>query len=232
MNVAKLHKPKWIVKKTAEEVAVYACDTIIKNAQQAIHKKGSFKIVLAGGTTPEHIYALLAKASSNWKCWHIYLGDERCLPIDDSERNSVMLQRVLLDKVEIPKQNIYLIPAELGAKQAAEIYSQIIEGALPFDMVLLGMGEDGHTASLFPEQEHNVEELVHPVFEAPKPPAERVSLSVQALSQNKDLLIIVTGTAKHTSISKWKNGENLPVTLIKSQGQTNILLDNPAAYSL
>lgn len=221
-----------IIKKTAEDVALYACVTIIQKARKAILEKGLFKIVLAGGTTPERVYELLARESCDWKRWHVYLGDERCLPVDNSDRNSEMLQRVLLNKVEIPKENIHLIPAELGAVQAAKYYANIIKDVLPFDMVLLGMGDDGHTASLFPGHSHNLDALVHPVFDAPKQPSERVSLSVKALSENKSLLIIITGSAKHAIVSKWYEGNSFPVTQIESLGQVNILLDSYAARDL
>ena len=92
-------------------------------------------------------------------------------------------------------------------------------------MVLLGMGEDGHTASLFPEHQHPENELTHAVYNAPKPPPERVSLSRKALSQNHNLIIMVTGESKQESVEKWRNGEALPVSSITSSGAICILFD-------
>jgi len=221
-------KPNWIVKDTAQEVAETVRDSILQTAKLAIHKNGVFKIVLAGGTTPEQVYSLLATESCDWHNWHIYLGDERCLPVNDPERNSQIIYRTLLKKVDIPQQNIHLIPSELGAKQASIAYEATIEEAVPFDIVLLGMGEDGHTASLFPGHKHQADELVHAVYDAPKPPPERVSLSVKALSQNHTLLIMVTGSAKQDSVQKWRNGEDLPVARISSLAKTEVLLDKKA----
>lgn len=228
---------QWVVKKTADDVALFARDAICQAAQQAIRDSGSFKIVLAGGTTPRQVYSLLEKEDCDWQNWHLYLGDERCLPPNDAERNSYMVQHSLLDGANIPEENIHFIPAELGARQAATTYGKVIDAAIPFDMVLLGMGEDGHTASLFPGQSHDTSESVHAVFDAPKLPLERVSLSSSSLSENKHLLIIVTGSTKHHSVLKWQkgkmgegaeDGENLPVAQIGSRGNAVILLDNPA----
>jgi len=221
-------KPDWIVKETAQEVAETVRDNILQIAKQAIYEKGLFKIVLAGGTTPEQVYSLLATESCDWQNWHVYLGDERCLELDNPERNSQMIQRTLLSKVDIPPSNIHFIPAELGAKEAAIAYEPEIEKAIPFDIVLLGMGEDGHTASLFPGHEHHADELVHAVYDAPKSPPERVSLSVNALSQNHHLFILVTGASKKDSVKKWRNAKEFPVAQITSLGISNILLDKEA----
>jgi 6-phosphogluconolactonase len=222
----------WIIKETADDVALLACESIVSAAQQAIENTGTFRVVLAGGTTPKKIYALLARESCDWQHWHIYLGDERCLPVDDPERNSKMIHDTFLTHIKIPEENIHFIPAELGAKKAALPYVSVIDSAFPFDMVLLGMGEDGHTASLFPahmqNRVHNPEELVHAVFNAPKPPSERVSLSVRSLSECKHLFIIVTGLTKQDSVIRWREGENLPIAQIGSIENTNILLDRAA----
>ncbi len=215
----------WHVKPTPEEVALTARDIIIDAAHHAIHTHGVFKLVLAGGTTPERVYSLLAKEICHWEKWQLYLGDERCLPIHHPQRNSQIIQRTLLDKIDFPKQNIHFIPAELGAIKAAKEYQQIINIALPFDLVIVGMGEDGHTASLFPNHQHNKSELVHAVFNAPKPPAERVSMSITALSQNRTLLRLITGANKKDSVAQWRKGKNLPIATITTFTNEMTLLD-------
>ncbi|MCK5917905.1 MAG: 6-phosphogluconolactonase [Cocleimonas sp.] len=222
----------WQIKTTPEAVALSARDIIIDAAQQSIDARDIFKIVLAGGTTPKRIYELLTKASCSWEKWHIYLGDERCLPIEDGERNSFMIQQVFLDNVDIPAENIHFIPAELGAVKAASEYAQTLHSAYPFDLVMLGMGEDGHTASLFPKHTHKVNEAVHAVFNAPKPPANRVSMSATSLSKTITLLRIITGASKSDSIALWKEGENLPITTISSREKDIVLLDRSAMADL
>ncbi len=223
-----VNKSNWLVKQTVEEVASQACDFIVKAAQEAIQERGVFKIVLFGGRTPEHIHSLLVKEPCDWQNWHFYLGDERCLPVDDSERNSQMIQNTLLDKIDAPEGNIHFIPSELGAEEAAKAYDAIVKTAMPFDVVLLGMGEDGHTASLFPNHKHPLDERVHAIFESPKPPSDRVSLSVHTLSQNRTLLTIVTGQGKYNAVQQWRNGVSLPVSKITSLGKSFVILDNAA----
>ena len=220
---------EWTVLPSPAIVADAALEIIIRSAQTAIDDHGEFRIVLAGGSTPERVYTLLAKRQENWNKWKFYLGDERCLPIDDPERNSHMIRSTLINNIDVPENNVFFIPSEKGSKKAAAQYAKIVETALPFDLVMLGMGEDGHTASLFPGDEHNQSELVHAVHNAPKPPEERVSLSTACLSQTSQLLIMITGSGKNIALKKWKNGDPIPVSKISSLEKTTILLDKSAA---
>ncbi len=103
---------KWIVLPSASDVADSALDIILTAAKAAIQDHGEFRIVLAGGSTPEHVYAILAGKSEDWKNWKFYLGDERCLPVDDPERNSKMIYSILLKNIDLPDENIYFIPSE------------------------------------------------------------------------------------------------------------------------
>jgi len=211
-----------------EAVARVSMEWIIRDAEVAIRKRGAFHLVLAGGTTPKLAYQLLVDADTDWSRWHIYFGDERCLPRDDPERNSVMAQQVWLDHVAIPQSQIHTIPAELGAEAGAAAYSLVVEKAVPFDTVLLGMGEDGHTASLFPGHQHDAGELVHAVHHAPKPPSERISLSRSSLSATRKLMLLVTGRSKQEALAKWAAGEELPVTSIVPDCGVDLLLDMEA----
>ncbi|NJO15498.1 MAG: 6-phosphogluconolactonase [Thioploca sp.] len=215
----------------ADQVAEEACQQILIAANQAIQTRGHFRIVLAGGHTPKLTYSLLAKVNTNWSKWHIYYGDERCLPETDEERNSRMAAQVWLNAVTIPPPQIHPIPAQLGAIAAAQHYTEIIQPILPFDLVLLGLGEDGHTASLFPNQVHSPHELVHPIFNAPKPPAERVTLSIAALSQTWELIFLITGRNKREAVTAWQRGDNLPVAQIRAYGNTTVLLEQAAMIS-
>ena len=218
----------WLCPGDAEAVATHAAAFILQAARDAIHEHGSFRLVLAGGTTPQRVYRLLAQASADWSHWQIYYGDERCLPADDAERNSHMADIAWLGQVEIPLQNIYPMPAELGAETAAAQYSKIINAARPFDLVLLGMGEDGHTASLFPGQQHQQNEPVHAVHDAPKPPPDRVSLSRDSLSDSREVMILITGAGKRTALAQWRAGEQLPIATITARQRVIILTDTAA----
>lgn len=213
---------------TAEQVAEVVFRDILAAADQAISERGEFKLVLAGGGTPEKVYRLLAKADADWPKWRIYYGDERCLPKNHADRNSVMATRAFLGQVAIPAEQIFTIPAELGPELAADRYRKTVAEALPFDMVLLGMGEDGHTASLFPGHHHNLEELAHAVYNSPKPPPERVSMSAKALGETRRLIFLVTGKSKQEALNKWRQGEELPVAAIVSESAADIYLDGEA----
>ncbi|MDD5578080.1 MAG: 6-phosphogluconolactonase [Methylobacter sp.] len=220
---------RWHILENADQVAQAACRHILEAAQQAIAEQGQFRLVLAGGSTPEKVYRLLAQADADWPRWYIYYGDERCLPVADKDRNSFMATQSFLEKVAIPDANIFTIPAEQGPEKAAQRYQQTIADALPFDLVLLGMGEDGHTASLFPGHQHPDQELAHAVYNAPKPPPERVSLSAKALSSTGQLIFLITGTSKQEAVKNWRLGQDLPVAAIVPENPVDIYIDH-AAY--
>ena len=219
---------RWHTLETAEQVAETTCQHILNAADTAIAERGKFKLVLAGGSTPEKVYRLLAKANADWANWHIYYGDERCLPADHQDRNSLIASRVLLDKVAIPANQIYTMPAELGPEVAADRYKLAVSKAGTFDMVLLGMGEDGHTASLFPGHPHPQDELVHAVYKSPKPPPERVSLSAKALSNTRELIFLITGSNKQEAVNLWRSGSDLPVASIVPENPIDVYIDSDA----
>jgi 6-phosphogluconolactonase len=219
---------QWTVLATARDVALAAFRRIADAAAEAIATRGRFTIVLAGGTTPGRVYRMLADNDQDWQHWHVFLGDERCLPEGHADRNSSMIQHNLLDAAAIPAQQVHMIPAQLGAEPAAEQYAGIIANYLPFDLVLLGMGEDGHTASLFPGHHHPPDALVVPVHDAPKPPPERVSLSGRALGASRHLIILATGEAKQDAVSRWRQGITLPVNQIRAREAAEVLVDQPA----
>jgi 6-phosphogluconolactonase len=124
----------------------------------------------------------------------------------------------------------HVIPAELGANTGAARYASIVTPALPFDMVLLGLGEDGHTASLFPGQDFQQSAMVIPVHEAPKPPPDRISLTPRALQSCHEMLVIVTGSGKAQALSRWRSGENLPIAAVTSgAANVTVVVDRDAA---
>lgn len=219
--------PQWLRYDTADAVADACVACILDCANRAIEERGEFRIVLAGGSTPRHAYEALRDADTDWSKWKFYLGDERCLPADDPERNSVMAREALLSHVSIKPANVYFMNAETGAETAAEEYTGHVKDAVPFDLVLLGMGEDGHTASLFPGHEHDPEEAVHAVHNAPKPPADRVSMSAHTLGETRELLILVTGAGKQAAVKQWLAGEVLPVATV-NPGLAKVLIDEDA----
>ena len=224
----KKSQTNWHVYEDADSVAMEAAQRILRYCAEAISDKGVFRLVLSGGHTPEACYRLLTQADTDWSRWEIYFGDERCLPVDHPGRNSVMAHETFLDAVPIPSANIYPIPGEKGAEAAAAEYEAIVNAAMPFDVVLLGIGEDGHTASIFPGQPHPSNRSVFPVHDAPKPPPDRVSLSIPALSNAMHILVLATGAGKKAAIRAWKEGTPLPVAEIGGNSPVDVLMDRAA----
>lgn len=193
-----------------------ALEAILQSAKAAIAARGRFSIVLAGGATPREVYQQLREAETDWSKWHVFFGDERCLPPDHAERNSRMAQASLLDHVPIPRAQIHPMPAELGAEAGARAYSAVLQAIDSFDLVLLGMGEDGHTASLFPgrpwESTDHAPALA--VYDAPKPPPSRISLAASRLSLARRVIFLISGQGKQDALQAWRAGTPLPVTAI------------------
>ncbi len=219
---------RWELVIDEEEVAVRACREVLRAAEQAIAARGQFRIVLAGGRTPERTYRLLSEVDTDWRCWQVYFGDERCLPVGNPQRNSDMSARVWLDRVDMPTANIHVIPAELGPYEAAHQYEALVRQALPFDLALLGLGSDGHTASIFPGAPHLEESLVQPVLHAPKAPSQRVTLSAAALNQCQEILVLVSGQAKRAILKAWQQGEPLPISTLQPMGDIIVIYDRQA----
>ena len=221
---------RWVKLNSTEAVELATLESMRQAAQKAIEKKGRFDLVLAGGTTPKNVYQRLIQTDTDWSCWHIWFGDERCLPCNDEERNSVMAASAWLDHVAIPKENIYIIPTELGAAQAAVLYSEQLSTLGAFDLVLLGMGEDGHTASLFPGKVWHSSQPAIAVYESPKPPSDRVSISAERLSNSQQVIFIITGASKKEALAAWQAGAELPVSAITPKVGVDVFID-PAASS-
>ncbi len=212
---------RWCAHDGAAEVALEASRRISAAASDAVSGRGYFSLVLAGGSTPLAAYRLLAQSDLDCSGWRLYFGDERCLPKDDAERNSVMVaQTGLSDKVG----KVFVMHTERGVERAAEDYRRVVDDAVPFDMVLLGMGEDGHTASLFPGHAEK-SESVFPVHDSPKLPAERVSLSTSALQNCRSMLAMIVGGSKRQSLRAWRAGANLPIARVCACEQCLVLYE-------
>jgi len=218
---------RWQVFPDRAALAAHAAELILASARTAIEARGVFRLVLAGGQTPLAVYARLASAHADWPRWHWYVGDERCLPAGDAGRNDSAIRHVWLDHIAAPPANIHTIPAELGARVAARQYAALLTGLGEFDLVLLGLGEDGHTASLFPGRPLDANAEVLAVHDAPKPPSERVTLSAARLSSARQVLFLVTGADKRAAVMAWRAGADIPARAIS--GNVQVLLDAEAA---
>ncbi len=211
----------------ADALGGFAALVTAQAAAEAIAARGVFHLVLAGGNTPRLCYEKLRDMHVDWSRVHIWFGDERCLPVGDAERNDRMADETLLSHVAIPESHIHRMQAELGPEIAAEKYAILLAGAPVMDMLHLGMGEDGHTASLFPGHTTLIDErLAVPEFNSPKPPAERVSMGLPILNAARQKLILAAGAGKSDALKRIRAGEKLPVAMIED---ALWLLDRSAA---
>ncbi|EAU55470.1 6-phosphogluconolactonase [Mariprofundus ferrooxydans] len=214
----------------AEALAGYAATRVAELCRDAVSENGVCHLVLAGGSTPKRCYELLREMKLPWGSLHIWFGDERCLPIGDAERNDTMADVALLAHVPVPPDHIHRMAAELGPEAAAAQYAEMLAAAPVMDIVLLGMGEDGHTASLFPDNPALQDErLAVPVFDSPKPPPERVSMGYGVLNGASHRLILVAGTGKADALARIRAGETLPIAVI-AEGEW--LIDRDAMMSM
>ncbi|WP_082968691.1 6-phosphogluconolactonase [Perlucidibaca aquatica] len=220
---------RWLRVTDTQALQELAAWHIFTTAVRAIEQRGRFLIVLAGGNTPQATYRLLREAVTDWSCWHVYFGDERCLPIESADRNSRMVLDSWLNEVPIPAANVHIIPAGLGAEAAANAYSATLQDVGCFDLVVLGLGEDGHIAGLFPGNDlgsHAQAPDVLAVFDAPKHPSERVSLSARRLSHTREVLMLVTGEAKRNAVLQLRTGADIPAQQICRDAVMDVLVES------
>jgi len=188
-----------------------AIELFVTSARAAIEQRGTFSIALSGGSTPRKLYTGLADPERqddlDWQKIHLFFGDERHVPPDHPDSNFLMVHEALLSKISIPDANIHRVKAELDPRLAAFNYEEelrgFFEGQWPrFDLVLLGMGEDGHTASLFPGTAGINEE--HRWFianDVPKLGAYRLTLSKNAINAARKIVVLVSGRSKAEMVS-------------------------------
>ena len=225
---------RWHVYANSDQLIKAVVNAIAAEAVRAISAAGSFLIVLAGGSTPRPIYVRLVELDTPWDQWHVYFSDERCFPVGHRQRNDTMARDVWLDRVSIPAGQIHAIPAELGPHASATIYARQLANVGMFDLTLLGLGEDGHTASLFSGDltggEPGAPDVV-PVHPAPKPPASRVTLSAARLARSHSVHLIVSGKEKREVLTQLRNGANLPIRSVNPVNGIDLFLDSSAAPS-
>ena len=205
-------------------------------------------VALSGGSTPKTLFEILAKdykTKIDWKKFHLYWGDERCVPPDDQESNFGMTKKYLLDLIEIPEKNIHRIQGEENPEREAMRYSAELSDNLEkkndlpqFDIIILGMGEDGHTASIFPNQIGLLKSgKVCDVAIHPESGQKRVTITGKVINNAKHVYFLVTGKNKAGILADiyYKKGryEKYPSAYIKPvNGKLSWLIDKAAAKFL
>ena len=237
---------------TGAQVALSAAQLFADAAENAVRRRGVARIAISGGSTPKTMFSLLADpsrpfvATLPWSQLQLFWVDERCVPPTDAESNYRMTREQMLSKVPLPEENVHRMEGELDPQEAAGRYESVLrntmklEGAeLPvFDLVLLGMGDDGHTASLFPHTEA-LQEMSRLVVanHVPQKDTWRITLTWPVIDQAREVCFLVEGTAKADVLAAVLTGphdpERLPSQLIRPvSGELRFLLDDAAAVRL
>ena len=241
-------KPEIRIFNDLEDLSRAAAILFIEQAEQAIAERNRFLVALNGGSTPTRLFQLLATdehEKADWSKVHIFWGDERCVPPDDSGSSYGQARDILLSHVFIPDVNIHRIQGELGPVEASKDYSLTLKGfASPpfewprFDLVYLGMGEDGHTASLFPGSPVDVPEPTMPVTAYYQDrPANRVTLTPIVFNSARMIVFMATGEKKAKTLaevlSDRYNPAQYPAQRINpNDGRLMWLVDKTAASRL
>ena len=222
---------------------VGAAEFIATNAVRNIAQKGSFSLVLSGGSTPQPIYERLTqalfRAKIDWSKVYLFWGDERTVPPDHEDSNYRMVQEALIDHIPIPESQIFRMHGEKNPQEAAQVYADVLKryfqaSAPIFDLVLLGMGDDGHTASLFPYTDalNNQDDWVVANY-VEKLDTWRLTLTSTVINQARRIAFLVSGANKakplYEVLHGQSNAEQYPSQLIRA---TDWFLDQDAAQLL
>ncbi len=202
-----------------DELSEGAKQSFIEIANDAIRQRGRFLVALSGGTTPMKLFEKLAHEKLDWSRVHFFWGDERCVPINDAGNSYGQAKKIWFDK--ITETNIHRVQSELEPAQAAKDYANTLKGFSEppldwprFDLVLLGMGDDGHTASLFPGSPVEVDSpTLAVVANYQGRPANRVTLTQNVINDARNIFFLATGASKAETLKKVLSDEYIPVKL-------------------
>lgn len=232
-------KPELVTTPAPELFGLVAARMFAEAAQQAVAERGTFRVALAGGTSPEPMYRTLAEIplrdEIDWSKIAVFFGDERCVPEGDLLRNDRTAWELLLQHVPIPTDSIHRV--DPTAPNAADLYDYAIRkhfhdrGEAPrFDLIVLGMGMDGHTASLFPGNPALGERqrAVVKVTNAPKPPPDRITITLPLINAARFVLLLAPGEKRTVVADAMFGNTNLPIAWIAPpQGRAVFLVDPP-----
>ena len=206
-------RPQITVLPSKADLALKAAELFVEKAQAAIETKGRFSVVLAGGGTPKDLHQLLGssplKDQIDWAKVDVFFGDERFVPHDHEQSNYLQAYESLLKNLADTDVTVYTMPTEgLSAEEAATAYEKTLQDYFSsnnttFDLVYLGIGPDGHTASLFPNHDLVTQEsnsLVQVLHDSPKPPATRLTLSYKSINAAKDIIVLAAGKNKREAM--------------------------------
>lgn len=224
-----------------EAVAVRAAREIATHLRRAIEQRGRAHLALSGGGTPQRTYELLAQEMDGWEAVEVWFADERCVPPEDEQSNYRMAAQTLLHRVALQPDAVHRMQGELGPQEGARRYAQELQGRLggqdvlvpSLDLIVLGIGPDGHVASLFPGAptlQAPEQELCLAVHDSPKPPPERITLSLSVLRAAQRCVLLATGASKADAVSAAlaTPTKHVPASLLRRERLT-VIVDDSAA---
>jgi 6-phosphogluconolactonase len=239
--------PEILVLGGKDEVARRGAEEFITAAGEAIAIRGEFAVALAGGSTPVGMYELLARpplrSRVEWPRVRFYWGDERCVPPDHPDSNYGAARRALLSALDVSEDHVHRMRGEEDPERAAREYEAEVRAAVPgdppsLDLILLGMGDDGHTASLFPHTPAlGVTDRLVVANHVPKLEANRLTFTALLINAARRVLFLVTGEGKAEALREVLEGPRRPETypsqlVAPTDGKTMWLLDEAAASLL
>ncbi|MFN2425447.1 MAG: 6-phosphogluconolactonase [Candidatus Binatia bacterium] len=239
--------PRWIVVAGPGDVAAAACRLVLDAEREALARSGTFRIALSGGSTPRRLYELLSSSDeATFASWRVFFGDERWVPADHPDSNFRMACEALLDHVPIPSHQVHRIDTSSGSpEKAAYLYSMTLRRGLApdpgetprFDLVLLGLGSDGHTASLFPGSSALAAapgEIAVATWVTAQS-AWRVTLTAQVLCAARAVVFLVSGRDKAPALRRVREGSAgaPPASLVRpTDGTLTFVVDEAAAVQI
>ncbi len=201
--------------RTAPNTFAQAAIHVSELLDQFVAVRGKCSVVISGGSTVQHTLEHLTTCDIRWSSVRLYMADERCVPREDSHRNDAMISKILVRPALMAPEHFFQIPAELGPHYGAQLYDKTLAGIDHFDIALLGVGPDGHIASLFPNHPSiESDERVVAVENSPKFPPNRVSIGLAMLRGATHRVVVVSGSEKSDLIAQLKQGLKPPVALV------------------
>ncbi len=223
---------------TAEEASEEAARRILAAITEARESRGVAHIALAGGATPKRAYELLAAELDDWSAVEIWFGDERAVGADDPDSNYRMLNETLMAAGGPDPANVHRCEGELGAEEAADAYATLLtervaagaDGLPVLDLAFQGLGPDGHTASLFPENPGlDATGICAPVHNSPKPPPDRITMTLGVLQAARSIVFMATGESKAKPAKALLGAPDRAVPASLLGGERTVLVADAAA---
>jgi 6-phosphogluconolactonase len=224
----------------ADAASKRAAAEIVRRLQGARRERGVAHLALSGGSTPARTYELLREQVESWKDIHVWFADERCVAPEDDESNYKLARETLIDgAVDLDPAAVHRMQGELGPERGAERYAQELREHAPLehelavlDVIVLGIGPDGHVASLFPGAatlEADAGELCLGVHDSPKPPPERITLTLAVLRAARRCVLLATGASKADAVSAMlkEPSRHVPASLLR-RGRLSAIVDDAA----